>query len=158
MELSDIISLLQQSLFVIVVFLGFLIFAMIKGRQSLINLIMGLYLALLFSLEFPYYAMLTKTGSSHSIVMILVFVVFTILSALLFKRLMPREWDETAFEGFNKKLLYAIAATILVLVFSYHALPVTDFVDPGPIQSLFAPKEWFFGWLLVPLVILFLLG
>jgi len=54
-------------------------------------------------------------------------------------------------------LLLAVAGTILIMVFSFHVLPVTEFLTPGtPIQSLFAPAQYFFWWLLVPFVILYL--
>ncbi|MCB9811826.1 hypothetical protein H6783_02840 [Candidatus Nomurabacteria bacterium] len=161
MDASALISALQESLFVIVVLLLFISLAMIKGRQTLINLIMGLYLALLISLEFPYYSYIVGgSGSSKttSVLMVIVFIVFTFLSYLLFNRLMPREYDEKAFEGFGKKFLYAILATILVVIYSYHALPVTDLVDPGsPVASIFGSESSFFWWLLVPLVTLFFL-
>lgn len=42
------------------------------------------------------------------------------------------------------------------MIFSFHALPVTDIITPGThIQSLFAPAENFFRWLILPLISLF---
>ena len=161
METTTILSFLQESLYLILVFGGFLSYALIKGKQSLINLILGLYLALLLSIEFPYYDTLIGSNDSpksESIIMIGLFVFFTILSTLLFHHLMPREFDEKAFEGFGKKSLFAMGATVLVMAFSFHVLPVTDFLAPGtPIQYLFAPEQGFFWWLIVPLGVLFLL-
>ena len=160
MDGTGIVSILQQSIFVIVVFGAFLMYAMIKGRQNLINLIMGLYLALLISMNFPYYnALLGSADSarSQSLLMIVTFVLFTVGSILLFKRLMPREYEEKAFESFGKKIAFAVAATVLVLAFSYHALPLTEFINPGPINSLFAPEQGFFWWLVAPLVVLAIL-
>lgn len=160
MDVSAILSTLQESIFVILVFLVFLIYAMLKGRQGLINLIMGLYFALLISLEFPFYDLFLNEGDAkgQSILMIVTFAVFTVGSTILFSRLMPREYDETAFETFGKKVIFALAGTVLVMAYSYHALPVTEFIDPGsPIQHLFAPQEWFFWWLLAPLAVIFLL-
>lgn len=161
MDTAALISTLQESLFVIVVFFAFLAYAIIRGRQSIINLILGLYLALLIALTFPYFdAVLESVESarSQSMVMIAIFAIFTTLATILFTRLTGREYDEAAFDGFGKKFIYALAATVLVMAYSYHALPVTEFVDPGsPIQSLFAAEEWFFAWLIVPLIVLFIL-
>lgn len=157
MDLAAVVSLLQQSLFVIVVFFAFLAYSMIKGRQGLINIIMGLYFALLLSIKFPYYDVLTSSSESRGVVMIVIFTFFTILSFLLFNRLMPREYDEKIFESFGQKLAFAIAGTVLILAFSYHVLPITDYVDPGPIETLFAPAKYFFWWLLLPLAVLFVL-
>jgi len=38
---------------------------------------------------------------------------------------MPREYSEGKFEGFGKKILLSLGATVLVMTFSYHALPLT---------------------------------
>jgi len=159
MDTSAIISLTHESLFAIVVFLLFLVFTIVRGRQSLINLIMGLYLALLVSVEFPYYDRLfgeSSTVGNKSILMIAVFAMFTFAATFLFHRLMPKEYDEKAFESFHKKLILALLATALVMTYSYHVLPVTDLVDPGsPVQKLFAPEQNFFWWLILPLIALF---
>ena len=160
METASIIDFLKESLYLILVFGGFLLYSMVRGKQSLINLIMGLYLALLLSIEFPYYdALIGSAGAaSESVIKIIIFAGFAIFSTILFGHLMPREFDETAFEGFGKKALFALGATVLVMAFSFHVLPVTEFLTPGtPIQSLFAPESLFFWWLLAPLAVLFLL-
>jgi hypothetical protein len=70
---------------------------------------------------------------------------------------MPREYDERVFESFGKKALFAAAGTVLVLAFSYHALPLSEMFDPGPIKAFFLSEQSFFWWLIVPLVILFFL-
>ena len=161
MDTAVILTFLQESLYLILVFCGFLVYALAKGKQSLINVIMGLYLGLLLSIEFPYYDFIlggTTSPKTESVIMILIFVIFTVISTILFQRLMPREFDETAFEGFGKKALFALAATILVMAFSFHVLPVTEFLTPGtPIQYLFASESSFFWWLIAPLAALFLL-
>ena len=121
---------------------------------------MALYLGLLLSLRFPYYeSMIAGVGpGGESMIRISVFMFFTVISFWLFSRLMPREFDERAFEGFGMKFLFALGATVMIMSFSYNVLPITEFITPGsPIQTLFAPKEYFFWWLLTPIVILFLL-
>jgi hypothetical protein len=70
---------------------------------------------------------------------------------------MPEEFKEKKFETFGKKLLLSAAGTILVMLFSFHALPVTELLTPGsPIRELFAPEQYQFWWLLVPFIILYL--
>lgn len=159
METAQILGFLQESLFMIIVFAVFFLLSLSKGRQTITNIILGLYFALLISLEFPYYdAILGNTSSakSESILMIIVFIAFATASTFLFARLMPREYDETAFEGFWRKLLLAIAATVLVMTFSYHVLPVTELITPGsPINYLFGSAHSFFWWLFAPMVLLF---
>ena len=142
----------------LVVFLIFLGFAVFFGRQFLINIICGLYLALLINLQFPYFDIILgdlKQPAVLALAKLFIFSITLILTTLLFKRIMPGEFLENKFESFHKKIALALGATILIMIFSFNVLPVTEFLTPGtPIQSLFAPEEWFFWWLLVPLVIL----
>mgnify|MGYP001111719968 FL=1 len=144
----------------IIVFGIFLFLALKKGRQTVTNVILGLYFALLISIEFPYYDTILGSASSaksESILMLIVFTAFTFAATLLFHRILPREYDESSFEGFGKKLLLALGGTVLVMAFSYHALPVTELITPGsPINYLFASSQSFFYWLIAPIVILYL--
>jgi hypothetical protein len=161
MDTSALLSVAQESIFAIIVFVLFLVLALAKGRQALINVIMGLYFALLITLKFPYFDTFTsgvESAKGKSIVMIVVFSIFAILATILFGRLMPREWQEKVFESFGKKIAFALAGTVLVMAYSYHALPITEIIDPGsPMQYLFGSEHYFFWWLLLPLVVLFFL-
>jgi hypothetical protein len=160
MDTDIIITTLKELVYLFSVLGFFLAFVLIRGRQAVINIIFGLYLALLISIEFPYYdTVLASAGGPQgtAVAKLIIFGVFTILATLLIARVMPDEFREKKFESFGKKLLLALAATILIMVYSFHVLPVTEFLTPGtPIQSLFAPKEYFFWWLLAPFVVLWL--
>ena len=160
MDTATILGFLHESIYMIVVFTVFLFFALKKGRQTVTNIILGLYLALLISIQFPFYDTILGSASnpkSESILMLIVFASFTFAGYLLFGRILPREYDEASFEGFGRKLLLAAAGTVLVMAFSYHALPVTDLITPGsPIQYLFGSESSFFYWLIAPIVILFI--
>jgi hypothetical protein len=159
MDSELVISVLKESVYLIAVFSFFIILALWLGRYALINVIFALYLALLLTLEFPYFEKIA-TGSSgqDALTKIIFFTLVTIAGIFLFRRHIPGDDYEKAFEFIGKKIVLALLATILVMVFSYQALPVTDFIEPGtPIQYLFAPESYFFGWLLLPLVILFFL-
>lgn len=158
MDSPSLAILVKESIFMIVVFGVFLFYAIGKGRYALINLIFSLYLALLIALEFPFYDEITSSGGqSGAIAKILIFFGFLIVSLLLHRRHIPGDDFEPAFQGFWKKILLAASATVLVMIASFHMLPVTEIITPGsPIQALFAPEANFFWWLITPLVILFL--
>jgi hypothetical protein len=160
MDTSYIFSILQELFYLLIVFSFFFGWAIFRGRQSLINIIFGLYLALLISLEFPYYDTFLPNGvSEHSLAIgkLLIFFIFTTLATILVARVMPDEFREKKFESFFKKLLLASGATILIMIYSFHVLPVTELLTPGtPIQSLFAPSEYFFWWLLLPFAFLYI--
>jgi len=114
----------------------------------------------LISIEFPYYDALLGVPvvqSRNQFSCSSFFAGFTFLATMLFQRILPREYDETSFEGFGKKVLLASAGTVLVMAYSYHALPVTELITPGsPINYLFASSQSFFYWLIAPIVILYL--
>ena len=160
MDTTTILHTLQELAYLLSTFGFFIIYATVRGRQAVINLVIGLYFALLISLEFPYYdKVLAHAGDAHSTAIgkIVLFAAFTVLATLLVKRIMPDEYKETKFESFHKKILLAVGGTILIMVFSFHVLPVTEFLTPGsPIRSLFAPNDYFFWWLLAPLVMLYI--
>ncbi len=159
MDLSFAYVALQESLYIILVFLGFLVLAAWKGRYLLINLIFALFLALLFTLEFPYLSVwLTNTTPQVAVLAeISLFVIFTIISLFLFRRHIPGDDYEKTFESFWKKILLAVAATGLVMAFGYNVLSVTELIDPGtPIQNFFAADAYFFWWILAPVIILFI--
>lgn len=157
MNTGDLLLFIQEFAYLLGVFGFFLVYSIVRGRQAVINLVIGLYFALLISVEFPYYDVILRGQESDALGKVIIFGVFTIISTILITRLMPREYQEKKFESFGKKLLLAASGTILIMVYSFHVLPVTEFVTPGtPIQSVFAPAEYFFWWLLAPLVFLYL--
>jgi uncharacterized membrane protein len=160
MDTAGLIAILKESIFMVVVLVGFLFYAVAIGRQAITNVILGLYFALLITVEFPYFDLIfsnTESKKTESIVMLVFFSLCALLFTILFARLMPREYMEGKFEGFWKKILLALSATALVMAFSYHALPVTEIITPGsPIAYLFGSESSFFWWLLAPIAVLFL--
>lgn len=158
MDWTFVLNILSELAYLLIVFGVMLFIAVIRGRQAIINLIFGLYLALLISIQFPYYEMILGSVDGRSLAMgqMAIFIVFTVLSTWLFARVMPDEFQENKLETMHKKILLALLATVIVMIFSFNVLPVTEFLTPGtPIQSIFAPQEYYFGWLMLPLVILF---
>lgn len=158
MDTSSIYGLIHESFFMLVVFGVFLGIALLKGRYALINTILALYLALIVSIKFPYYGFFlgNQSKGTQAVVMIVIFALFTLAGFFLFRRHIPGDDFEKMFKNFWKKALLASMATVLVMAYSYHALPVTDLITPGsPIQTLFAPDQNFFWWLIAPIVVLF---
>lgn len=161
MNTSFFVNFISEIAYLLIVLGVIFSISIFKGRQAVINIIFGLYLALLISVEFPFYEQVLGSLSgavSISMAKLIVFLAFTILATTLCFRIMPDEFREMKLESFSKKFTLSLCATILVMVFSFHVLPVTEFLTPGtPIQSLFAPADYFFWWLILPLVALFIL-
>jgi len=160
MSVDSLFIILQESIYALTVFGCFTALAFVKGRQTTTNVILGLYLALLLTLQFPYFDILLDGITStrdQAIFSIVIFAIFTSVSTWLFSRILPREYSEKMFEGTGSKLALALAGTILILAYSFHALPVTDLVSPGgPVTAIFGSAEYFFWWLIAPIVILFI--
>lgn len=160
MDTAYILSFVQELMYFLIVFGAFLLYSIVRGRQAVINLITGLYFALLISLIFPYYdTFLSAAPTPHSEATgkLVLFSIFTLVATILMTRIMPEEYKEKKFESFPKKFLLALGGTILIMAFSFHVLPVTELMTPGtPIQSLFATKDYFFWWLLAPFVVLYI--
>lgn len=160
MDSANIIHILSESAYFLVVIVVFLGIGMFKGRQALINITCGLYFALLISIHFPYYEKLIggiNSTTIQSAIKLIFFVFLTFIFTKLFKRLMPSEYQEGKFESFHKKILLAAGASILVLAFSFNVLPVGEFLTTEtPIQMLFSTDHLFFWWLLLPIVFLYL--
>lgn len=160
MDFHTLLSFGKEFLVLILVFAALLAYAIIRGKRALMSLILGLYVALLISIKFPYYDAIynltEREGNTVSILAIVIFAVFAGLGTFLFERLLSHDYEESRFEGIHKKAILAILGTILVLAFSYHVLPITSFIDPGSaISTLFAPPHYFFWLMVVPLVGLF---
>jgi hypothetical protein len=139
----------------LLVFGALFAYAIIRGQRALLSLVFGLYIALLISVEFPYYDKLTTALSfmSEPAIRMTMFAIFTAFGSILFERLLSRLLDETAIEGIGKKVILSALATALIMSYSYHVLPITTLIDPGAkISSIFAPQDYFFWWLLAPLV------
>jgi len=130
-------------------------YAIVRGQRALLSLILGLYIALLISVEFPYYEQVGKALSfmpDHTMRMVL-FGFFTAFGSFVFERLLSRLFDFNAVESMWRRMVLAILGTALVMAYSYHVLPVTDLIDPGAkVGALFASENLFFWWLLAPLI------
>lgn len=160
MDWGYLLTFLYEFAYFIAVFLVFFTFSIFKGRQAIMNVITGLYFALLISIEFPSYNLLfdgLESSQSLAAGQLGFFALATVLTTTLCFRIMPDEFKEKRFESLGRKLLLTLGATVLVMTFSFNVLPVTEFLVPGtPIQSLFAPEVYYFWWLLLPLVLLYI--
>lgn len=161
MDTSFFLNFLSEITYFLIVFGVLFMLAIVWGRQAIINIIVALYLALLISIEFPYYDQLLGSVSgavSISVAKLSFFVFLAFLATILCFRIMPDKFREMRFESVGKKFIHALCGTALVMAFSFNVLPVTEFLTPGtPLQSLFAPHEFFFWWLILPLIALFIL-
>lgn len=160
MDWGPIISFIQGWAFLLAAFGIALIFAISKGRQNLINLIAGNYIALLLYKLFPWSNKISEQAGNEkteAIAFLALFIILTIFSTWLFSRLMPREYLETAFETIGKKILLAFGAMVLIMTLATHHLPIDSVIPTGtPLPPSLLTEDLSYFWLLLPLIILFL--
>lgn len=133
------------------------LYATIRGRQTTINAVVGIYFGMLLTLQFASTGFLSALNDVNLTVATAgLFIGLTILSTYVITHLMPDEFREGKFEGLGKKLLAASGATILLLVVIFQVVPLTEHIPTGtPIRAVFAPAEYVFWWLLAPLALLY---
>ncbi len=159
MDFGYLLLFLYEFSYLLSVFGVFVVIAVLKGRQAIINIIFGLYLSLLLVTFLPNYDQLFSSVSgaaANSAAQLAFFVFLTVITTIVSARVMPDEFSETRFESFFKKILLALSATLLVVAFSFQVLPVEELLSVStPLQLLFSPEIYFFWWLLIPLIVLF---
>ena len=154
-----VMEVLQGWLFLMVVFGIGIGYAMFRGRQALVNLMMGMYLALLLLDLLPFKAKMVEQAhgaSAEAVITLSLFGALTFICTWLFSRLMPREYLEGAFETLGTKLLLAAAFTVLVMVLGEHFLPLDALIKTGtPLPEFLRAENLSFYWLMLPLAVLF---
>lgn len=144
---------------IFVVFVALIFYNIRYGKGRSIALILSLYVALLLFTRFPFLAEIISEGGDATTLLLQkagVFIGFVILAHIILRRLVFAEFPMDKFKRFLQSSLLALAALALLLAFSYHVLPVTDVVAfSDPVRTLFADSQFFFWWLVGPLVLLF---
>lgn len=137
-------------------------FALRYGKDRIIALIFALYIGLLASLYFPYgekVAELIPAGKSGELPQIILFVVFVIMGYLAVFKSVFAEYPRGGMR-YLQAGVFAIASTALLLAFSYAVLPVaTAYNFDLPVSGvIFERPEYFFWWLIAPLLAVFFFG
>lgn len=160
MDTSALFMILRELVFLLVTAGGFLTLALTRGTQLVINVILGLYFALLITLQFPYFTSIFNAASGSSsqpALFITFFVLFTIAGLLFFNRLLPTSDFESGITDFKRKIVYSLCGTVLVAIISLQVLPVTEFITLSePITRLFGAEQSFFWWLLLPFAAIYI--
>jgi len=161
MDIVDtLVASLRDASVILIVFGAVFGYGILRGQRSLLALTFGLYLALLLSLEFPYYESISHSASFlglHTLKLTL-FTVFALFGTILFGRLLSRVIDVMAIEGIGRKVILSLLTTALILSYCYHVLQIADSINPGSRANLlFASHDSFFWWLLAPLIGIFIL-
>jgi len=161
--ISNTLTINPFDLFIIFLIFGFLLgFSLRYGKRQIITLLFSLYFASFISLQFPYTELLlgSRAGDIELAagVVAAVFIFFIILYVIFNRVTKTMFFNSSASRWVEASILSAVTTT-LILSLSYHVLPVVVVYDFSPaIDMFFEPKEYFFWWLIIPLVTLLFVG
>ena|SRR3989344_945550 len=148
------------SIVVIVTTAILFVFAIYYGKDRMIAFLISLYIGLLVFLNFPYTEKVLLIRDSEIGILFsngLIYLVFVILSFLLLERLVWAEYPPSTSRRFIEAFVFSISGAAFLLSFAYHILPIASaYTFVTPIELLFAPSQFFFWWLLLPLVSIFI--
>lgn len=155
MDTEVILKFLYEFAFTLSIFITGLGWAFFVGRQSLINILISSYIALVFFSDFPFNDFLLSISESpmvNSILPIILFSVFVLLLHFIIKRLMPLEFLDGKFENLGKKLVLALGVTIFYSGLSFNIVPIHEILSlDASVQSLFTTGNAFYYSLIIPL-------
>lgn len=144
---TDILILIVGSVVLAVAFLAL-------GLRRAIAFILALEIAAVLYRTFPYFDSLGEAESSLSANLAL-FAALTIALTFLLSRPLCIEYSSTRVYQLLQAYVLGLSALSLLLAFSYHIITLEGLYQFGPlITALFSPDQFFFWWLIAPLVLL----
>jgi len=153
-EAAPLDLLIIGGTFFVLIFLSFQL-----GKESIVSLILSLYVTLLLYLSFPYTDLFSFFGSSETGLIITNLLIFAILLFIIYKimqRLVASSYPQDSLHTWFEVIVLSVVATSLILAFVYHALPIAALYDfSAPVDRFFASETLFFWWLAIPLIAMF---
>lgn len=123
------------------------------GRGGIISLLVAFYAGYAIYSVFPYTDDIISAGGStlaKAVISIILYAVATFLPFHFIQRLVGNGFGVLSFVP-RFALSFLSAAFLLAL--AYHVFHVSNiYTFPDPINTLFAPNEYFFWWFIAPLI------
>ena len=129
-----------------------------RSRGGIISLLVAFYIAYAVYLVFPYTKEIVDAGGSpmmKAMISISIYAIACVVPFLFVERLVSGGIG--VLSVFPRFGLSFLAATFLMAL-AYHVFPVSHiYTFPEPMNTLFAPDQYFFWWFVAPLIGLLLL-
>ncbi|MDB5195274.1 MAG: hypothetical protein JWO84_458 [Parcubacteria group bacterium] len=150
-------ALVSNFLILLVLTVLFILFSY-RSRGGILSLILGFYVGYALYLVFPYTSMVLGFGTTpllKAILSVLMYLVACVIPFLFVERIVSGGYG--VLSVLPRFGLSFLAATFL-LALAYHVFHVSNiYTFPEPMNTLFAPDQYFFLWFIAPLVGLLLL-
>ncbi len=129
-------------------------------KHRLTSLILSFYVALGLFKIFPYFEDIYILGDSekmHITAEILLFLVFVILSVLVFNRVIKGKFPKSGISRWFNIGILSLSTTGFLCAFSANMFLSEEFYTfAEPIAFLFSSAKVLFYWMIVPLIVLFI--
>ncbi len=158
MDLVTVLKFTYDFAFFLTLFAVALAWCLFIGRQSLINVLVGSFIALLLFIQFPFQDRLLQIADSTLIKALLtvgLYVLLVIICTYIIRKVMPLEFYEGKFENISKKILLASGVTILYSLICFAILPIQDIITiETPLQTFLSTSSYYYYLLVLPLATL----
>jgi hypothetical protein len=123
------------------------------GRGGIISLLVAFYAGYAIYTVFPYSQAIIDAGGSPVIKAIISIVLFGIATVIPFHFIQRLVTGGIGVISFFPRFLLSFLAAAFLMAIAYHVFHVTKIYElPAPINTLFAPDQYFFWWFIAPLI------
>lgn len=123
------------------------------GRGGIISLLIAFYAGYAIYIVFPYTGDIVNSGGStivKAVISIALYLAATLVPFHFIQRLTTGGFGVLSFVP---RFVLSFLAAAFLLTLAYHVFYISNiYTFPSPIDSLFAPDEYFFWWFIAPLV------
>lgn len=123
------------------------------GRGGIISLLVAFYAGYAIYSVFPYTNAIIGAGGSTLIKAVISVVIYAIATFIPFHFIQRLVGNGFGVLSFVPRFALSFLSAAFLLTLAYHVFHVSNiYTFPDPINSLFAPNEYFFWWFIAPLL------
>ena len=123
------------------------------GRGGLISLILAFYAGYALYIVFPYTEDIVSAGGTTAIKAIISIILYGIATFIPFHFIQRLTGGGFGVLAFVPRFALSFLSSAFLLALAYHVFQISNIYSfPDPINSLFAPDQYFFWWFIAPLV------
>jgi hypothetical protein len=145
--------LIGNFLILFIVTLVMIGFSYKAGRGGIISLLVAFYAGYAVYMVFPYSQSIIDAGGTTFIKAMISIVLYAIATFLPFHFIQRLVGSGFGVLSFVPRFALSFLAATFLMALAYHVFHVSNiYTFPDPINSLFAPDEYFFWWFIAPLL------
>jgi len=145
---------MSDFLIIIILVLVFVLFSRYVGRGQFVAMILAFYAAYALFAEFPYMSYLpTAPATTALFVQLGLYVALIFVFYIILRRVVVSDF---LYIGTFGLIILSFLGAAFLLALAYQVFPVASIYHfTPPIEALFSPEKYFFGWFVAPAVGLF---